>query len=92
MSLNSVNTNGQAMIALQNLNATGADLALSQNRISTGRKVDTAKDNGSTWAIAQSMRANSKSLDAVRDSLHRGQATMTWRWRLPVRSQIFSCR
>lgn len=76
MALNSVNTNGQAMIALQNLNATGADLALSQNRISTGRKVDTAKDNGSTWAIAQSMRANSKSLDAVRDSLQRGQSTI----------------
>lgn len=76
MSLNSVNTNGQAMIALQNLNATGADLAISQNRISTGRKVDAAKDNGSTWAIAQSMRANSKSLDAVRDSLQRGQSTI----------------
>ena len=76
MALNSVNTNGQAMIALQNLNATGADLAVSQNRISTGRKVDNAKDNGSTWAIAQSMRANSKSLDAVRDSLHRGQSTI----------------
>jgi len=76
MALNSVNTNGQAMIALQNLNATGTDLAVSQNRISTGRKVDNAKDNGSTWAIAQSMRANSKSLDAVRDSLHRGQSTI----------------
>ncbi|MCX8498502.1 MAG: flagellin [Caulobacteraceae bacterium] len=76
MALNSVNTNGQAMIALQNLNATGTDLAVSQNRISTGRKVDSAKDNGSTWAIAQSMRANSKSLDAVRDSLHRGQSTI----------------
>ena len=76
MSLNSVNTNGQAMIALQSLNATGAELAISQNRISTGRKVDSAKDNGSTWAIAQSMRANSKSLDAVRDSLQRGQSTI----------------
>ena len=76
MALNSVNTNGQAMIALQNLNATGADLAISQNRISTGRKVDSAKDNGSTWAIAQSMRANSQSLNAVRDSLQRGQSTI----------------
>jgi len=76
MALNSVNSNGQAMIALQNLNATGADLAISQNRISTGRKVDSAKDNGSTWAIAQSMRANSQSLNAVRDSLQRGQSTI----------------
>jgi len=76
MALNSVNTNGRAMIALQNLNATGAELAISQNRISTGRKVDSAKDNGSTWAIAQSMRANSQSLNAVRDSLQRGQSTI----------------
>ena len=76
MALNSVNTNMQAMIALQNLNVTGADLAVSQNRISTGRKVDSAKDNGSTWAIAQSMRANSQSLTAVRDSLQRGQSTI----------------
>jgi len=76
MTLNSVNTNGRAMIALQNLNATGAELAMSQTRISTGRKVDSAKDNGSTWAIAQSMRANSQSLNAVRDSLQRGQSTI----------------
>jgi flagellin len=76
MALNSVNTNTQALIALQNLNATASDLAISQNRISTGRKVDSAKDNGSTWAIAQSMRANSQSLNAVRDSLQRGQSTI----------------
>ncbi|MEY4248479.1 MAG: hypothetical protein RJA87_112 [Pseudomonadota bacterium] len=76
MALNSVNTNTQAMIALQNLNVTGAELGTSQTRISTGRKVDTAKDNGSTWAIAQSMRANSRSLNAVRDSLQRGQSTI----------------
>jgi flagellin len=76
MALNSVNTNGLAMIALQNLNATGAELGISQTRISTGRKVDSAKDNGSTWAIAQSMRANSRSLNAVRDSLQRGQSTI----------------
>ena len=76
MALNSVNTNGAAMIALQNLNVTGAELGTSQTRISTGRKVDSAKDNGSTWAIAQSMRANSRSLNAVRDSLQRGQSTI----------------
>jgi flagellin len=76
MALNSVNTNMQAMIALQNLNVTGSELAMSQTRISTGHKVDSAKDNGSTWSIAQSMRANSSSLNAVRDSLQRGQSTI----------------
>jgi len=76
MPLNSVNTNTNAMIALQNLNANGAELASTQRRISTGRKVDTASDNGSIWAIAQGQRATSKSLNAVKDSLQRGQSTV----------------
>ena len=76
MALYSVNTNRDAMIALQNLNVTGAELGITQQRISTGRKVDSAKDNGSTWAIAQSMRATSTSLNAVKDSLQRGQSTL----------------
>jgi len=76
MALYSVNTNRDAMIALQNLNVTGAELSITQNRISTGRKVDSAKDNGSTWAIAQSMRGTSTSLNAVKDSLQRSQSTL----------------
>ncbi|HAV50009.1 MAG TPA: flagellin, partial [Brevundimonas sp.] len=35
---NSVNTNVGAMIALQNLNATNTDLAVTQSRINTGKK------------------------------------------------------
>jgi flagellin len=76
MGLYSVNTNRDAMIALQNLNITAAELTTTQNRISTGRKVDSAKDNGSTWAIAQSQRATSTSINAVKDSLQRGQSTL----------------
>ena len=76
MALYSVNTNRDAMIALQNLNVTGAELGIAQQRIATGRKVDSAKDNGSTWAIAQSMRGTSTSLNAVKDSLQRGQSTL----------------
>lgn len=74
MSLNSINTNVGAMIALQNLNATAGDLKTTQNRISTGRRIDTAKDNGAIWAIAQGQRSQSQSLDAVKDSLRRGQS------------------
>ena len=76
MALYSVNTNRDAMIALQNLNATGSELSIAQQRISTGRKVDSARDNGSTWAIAQSLRGTSASLNAVKDSLQRGQSTL----------------
>jgi flagellin len=74
MSLNSINTNVGAMIALQNLNATAGELKVTQNRISTGRRIDTAKDNGAIWAIAQGQRSQSQSLDAVKDSLRRGQS------------------
>lgn len=76
MALHSVNTNRDAMIALQNLNSTLSELSITQQRISTGRKVDSAKDNGSTWAIAQSLRGTSSSLNAVKDSLQRGQSTL----------------
>ena len=73
---NSVNTNVGAMIALQNLNATNADLMTTQNRINTGKKVASAKDNGAIWAIAQNQRATSSSLNAVKDSLQRSGSTV----------------
>jgi flagellin len=74
MSMNSVNTNKGAMIALQNLNATNKDLGVVQNRVNTGLKIATAKDNGAIWAIAQNQRAESASLNSVVSSLQRGQS------------------
>ena len=68
----SVNTNAGALIALQNLNATNAQLATTQNRINTGLKVAGAKDNGAIWAIAQGQRAEIGALGAVKASLDRG--------------------
>jgi len=76
MPFNSVNTNVGAMIALQNLTATQNDLAMTQNRVNTGMKVASAKDNGAIWAIAQNQRAASGSLDAVKDSLQRSESTV----------------
>ena len=69
---NSVNTNVGALIALQNLNATNAQLSVTQNRINTGKKVATARDNGAIWAIAQGQRADIGALGAVKQSLDRG--------------------
>ncbi|HEY5410166.1 MAG TPA: flagellin [Caulobacteraceae bacterium] len=76
MSLNSVNTNVGAMIALENLNSTSTQLQKAQNQISTGLKVASAKDDGSTWAIAQNQRAQVLSLDSVKSSLSRGQSAL----------------
>ena len=74
MALNSVNTNVGAMIALQNLQVTNDELATVQSRINTGKKVASAKDNGAIWAIAQNQRAEIGALNAVKDSLQRGQS------------------
>ncbi len=74
MSLNSVNTNAGAMIALQSLASINRDLATTLRRISTGLAVSSAKDNPAVWVIAQTQRAESRSLDSVRDSLQRGRS------------------
>lgn len=77
MGLNySVNTNAGALVALQNLNQTSRDLQVTQNRVNTGRKVDTARDNGATWAIAQNQASKSFALSAINDSLDRGKSTV----------------
>lgn len=67
----SVKTNQPALIALQNLNKTNDSLGETQNRINTGLKISSAKDNASVYAIAQKQRASIAALGAVNDSLNR---------------------
>jgi flagellin len=74
--LNSINTNAGAMIALQNLNATNSELQSTQQRINTGKKISNAKDDGAIWSMAKMQSATSSSLNAVKDSLQRGQSTI----------------
>ena len=76
MALNSINTNAAALVALQNLGMTQTQLQSTQNIISTGKKINTAKDNGAVWSIAQTMQGKVDSLDAVQDSLNRAQSTI----------------
>ena len=76
MALNSINTNSGALIALQNLNSTNAELTQVQQRINTGKKIGSAKDNGAIWATAKNQSATANSMNAVKDSLQRGQSTI----------------
>jgi flagellin len=76
MGVQSINTNVSAMLALQNLNASQAELRSAEQRISTGLKVATAKDNGAIFAIATTQRGTSRALDAVRESLQRSQSVV----------------
>lgn len=74
--LNSINLNASALIALQNLSAIQQQLAQEQTIIATGKKINSAKDNGAVWSIAQTMQGKVISLDSVKDSLNRGQSTI----------------
>lgn len=58
MSLNSVNTNIGAMVALQSLNRTNSELASVQKRISTGFRVADARDDGAAFAVAERVRSD----------------------------------
>ncbi|HEX7726880.1 MAG TPA: flagellin [Rhizomicrobium sp.] len=68
----SVNTNTGAMIALQYLDQTNAQLQSTQSAINSGLKVASAKDDGATYAIAQNMRGDVAGYSAVTDSINRG--------------------
>jgi flagellin len=76
MSLNSINTNTGAQIALQTLNQTNTALAQAQNEVSTGLAIATPSENGAIWAIAQGQRVQVTALTAVSDSLNRAASTL----------------
>lgn len=69
----SIQTNVGAMSALQSLNATSRQLSMVQDRINTGLKVSTAKDNGAVYNIAQQQRAENAAYSAVSTGLERAK-------------------
>lgn len=69
MSLNSVNTNVGAMIALQSLNTTNTQLATVQKHIATGYRVADATDDGAAYAVAQRVRSDVGALTSANQQL-----------------------
>ena len=67
---NSVLTNPSSFTALRTLNGINRSLDVTQNRVSTGLKVGGALDDASNFAIAQGIRAELTSLDAVTQGLN----------------------
>jgi flagellin len=72
----SVNTNTDAMTALEYLNLTQGQLAETETAVSTGETVSTAKDNGAIFAIAQNMRGDVAGYQAVTQSLENCSSTV----------------
>jgi flagellin len=77
MSLNSVNTNVAAQVALQSLNLTNSQLQATQKRISTGYRVADATDDGSAFAVAQRVRSDVGALSTVNAQLGNAKGLVT---------------
>jgi flagellin len=72
----SVNTNTNALAALESLNLTQQSLTTTQQRVSSGLKVGGAADDASTFAIAQGQRGDIAGFQQVSSSLSLGSATV----------------
>ena len=67
--MSSINTNASAMNALATLRTINTSLTDTQGRVSTGLKVQSAKDNAAYFAISETMRSDSSMYRAIDESL-----------------------
>ena len=74
--MSSILTNNSSMVALETLRNINRNLETVQNEISTGKKVASAKDNASIWAISTVMSTDVESFKQIGDSLNKGNATV----------------
>lgn len=74
--MSSILTNNGAMVALQTLKSINADLNKTQDMISTGKAVASAKDNSALWAISKVMESDVAGFSAISDSLSLGESTV----------------
>ena len=72
--MTSIMTNSAAMSALSTLRSINSDMESTQNRVSSGYRVETAADNAAYWSIATTMRSDNKALSTVQDALGLGAA------------------
>lgn len=71
----SIITNNSATKALQVIRNIHGDLAETQNKVSSGYRVQVASDNAAYWSIATTMRSDTDAMSSVMDALALGAAT-----------------
>ena len=74
--MSSILTNNGAMVALQTLKGVNASLAKTQDEISTGKSVATAKDNAAVWAISKVMEAEVSGFKAIASGISLASAAV----------------
>jgi flagellin len=67
--MSSIMTNVSAISALKTLRSIAGDMEDTQNKISTGYRVDSASDNAAYWSIATTMRSDKAAMGTVQDAL-----------------------
>ena len=72
--MTSIMTNAAAMAALKTLRTINSEMQVTQARVSSGYRVETAGDNAAYWSIATTMRSDNKALSTVKDALGLGAA------------------
>ena len=74
--MSSILTNNSAMVALESLRNINRNLETVQAEISTGKKIASAKDNASIWAISTVMTTDVESFKTIRNSLDLASSTV----------------
>jgi flagellin len=74
--MSSLLTNTSAMVALQTLRSISASLDETNNRVSTGLRINSAADNAAYWSIATTTKSDNSSLSTVKDALGLGAAAV----------------
>ena len=72
----SVNTNVGAMVALQELNRTSKGLSTTEARITSGKNVNSTRDDSATYITAQTLRGKQSDLKAVTSSLSNAKSVV----------------
>lgn len=74
--MSSILTNNSAMVALQTLRNINSSMNQTQNEISTGKSVSSAKENSAVWAISKTMESDVAGFKAISSSLALGESTI----------------
>ena len=84
--MSSILTNNSAMVALQTLQSVNSNLAKTQDMISTGKEVGSAKDNSAVFAISKVMESDISGSRQSPTACRSARRRSLWRQRLPNRS------
>lgn len=74
--MSSILTNTSSMVALETLRNINRNLEGVQSEISTGKKVNNAKDNAAVWAISTVMSTDVESFKQITDTLNKGSSVL----------------